>query len=135
VFWTAGFVLLTLLLQAPALPFVLRLTKLNLLPPNHQERRRRAVEALNAHTEESIANLMDDEDELMAGEPRGVWCNPGSDDGVTQGRALWGVRRRGDLVLTILQKHVLPPAATRPHTPHHGKGAALSNNTWTDCSR
>jgi NhaP-type Na+/H+ or K+/H+ antiporter len=67
VFWTAGFVLLTLLLNAPMLPWVLNATRLNTIPAKKLERRRRAVAALKGHTLEVIQRLRDDEDELLAG--------------------------------------------------------------------
>ncbi|KAF8065728.1 NHX8 [Scenedesmus sp. PABB004] len=67
VFWTAGFVLLTLLINAPLLPTVLRLTGLSDVPPKQLARRRRAVAALGDHTAAVLEQLRDAEDELLAG--------------------------------------------------------------------
>eukprot|EP00882_Tetradesmus_deserticola_P021824 GHRQ01023626.1.p1 GENE.GHRQ01023626.1~~GHRQ01023626.1.p1 ORF type:complete len:386 (+),score=167.11 GHRQ01023626.1:523-1680(+) len=68
VFWTAGFVLLTLLINAPLLPLVLHLTGLSKVPEKQLARRRRAAAALGAHTAEVLDQLRDAEDELLAGE-------------------------------------------------------------------
>eukprot|EP00879_Flechtneria_rotunda_P004544 GHRR01004799.1.p1 GENE.GHRR01004799.1~~GHRR01004799.1.p1 ORF type:complete len:1688 (+),score=648.93 GHRR01004799.1:153-5216(+) len=67
VFWTAGFVLLTLLINAPLLPTVLRLTGLSVVPPKQITRRQRAVAALAEHTAVVLDQLRDAEDELLAG--------------------------------------------------------------------
>lgn len=69
VFWTAGFVLLTLMINAPLLPTVLRLTGLSKVPDKQLARRRRAVAALGEHTATVLEQLRDAEDELLAGEP------------------------------------------------------------------
>ncbi len=67
IFWTAGFVLLTLLVNAPLLPRVLRWLSLNRIPDKQLRRRQRAIEALGEHTQEIIEELRDDEDELLSG--------------------------------------------------------------------
>eukprot|EP00775_Hariotina_reticulata_P013876 gene13876-13995_t len=67
VFWTAGFVLLTLLINAPLLPAVLRVTGLSEVPEKQLARRRRAVAALGDHTATVLEQLRDAEDELLAG--------------------------------------------------------------------
>ena len=67
VFWTAGFVLLTLLINAPLLPWVLRVTRLSVIPPKQLARRRRAVEALAEHTAGIIGELRSEEDGMLAG--------------------------------------------------------------------
>ena len=73
VFWTAGFVFLTLLVNAPMLPTLLRWTKLNAIPPRQLLRRRRAIEALEARTAEAVDELRTVEDELLSG-IGGVFC-------------------------------------------------------------
>lgn len=50
VFWTCGYVLLTLLLQAPLLPWCLKVLKLNTIPEKQLLRRQRAIKALEEHT-------------------------------------------------------------------------------------
>lgn len=66
-FWTAGFVLLTLMINAPLLPWVLRMTGLAAIPPKQLARRSRAVEALAEHTSAAIEALRGEEDEMMTG--------------------------------------------------------------------
>lgn len=77
VFWTAGFVLLTLLINAPLLPTVLRLTGLSKVPDKQLARRQRAVAALREHTTSVLEQLRDAEDELLAGmeRPANGACN------------------------------------------------------------
>jgi hypothetical protein len=67
VFWTAGFVMLTLLINAPLLPWVLRVTGLSAIPPKQLARRRRAVEALAEHTRAAVEQLRGEEDEMLTG--------------------------------------------------------------------
>lgn len=67
VFWTAGFVLLTLLVNAPLLPWVLKVTGLAAIPDKQLARRKRAVEALAEHTAAAIEELRREEDELLTG--------------------------------------------------------------------
>lgn len=70
VFWTAGFVLLTLLINAPLLPWVLRVTGLSAIPEKQLARRRRAVAALADHTASAIEQLRAEEEEMLTGEGR-----------------------------------------------------------------
>ena len=65
--WTALFVLCTLLINAPLLPKVLRVTKLDVIPDARLALRRRALRALDAHTASSVAGLRAEEDAMMAG--------------------------------------------------------------------
>lgn len=67
VLWTALFVLCTLLINAPLLPKVLRLTKLDVIPDARLALRRRALRALDAHTASAVAGLRSEEDAMMAG--------------------------------------------------------------------
>lgn len=68
VIWTAGFVLLTLLINAPLLPTLLRWTKLGEISQKQFKRRQRALEALKEHTVSAIEQLKEEEDELLSGE-------------------------------------------------------------------
>lgn len=65
--WTSGFVLLTLLINAPLLPIVLRLTGLATLGHHKVKMRGKAVRALERKTAEAIQILKDDEDEMLRG--------------------------------------------------------------------
>ncbi|CAL5219904.1 g1831 [Coccomyxa viridis] len=67
VMWTAGFVLLTLIVNAPLLPWVLRITGLSKVPDTKMRMRRRAVRALMSHTQNAIRDLRNDEDEMLRG--------------------------------------------------------------------
>lgn len=69
IFWTAGFVLLTLMVQAPMLPTVLRWVGLAKLPPGEVKRRRELVAALAEHTDEVLQELRQDEEMLSGGGP------------------------------------------------------------------
>lgn len=67
VMYTAVFVLLTLLIQAPMLPHILSWTKLDTIPLEHQIMRRKAVGLLLGGTHAAIESLQGDEEELMRG--------------------------------------------------------------------
>lgn len=67
VLWTALFVLCTLLINAPLLPKVLRVTRLDVVPDARLALRRRALRALDAHTASAVAGLRAEEDAMMAG--------------------------------------------------------------------
>jgi hypothetical protein len=73
IFWTAGFVLLTLMVQAPMLPAVLRWAGLAKLPPGEVKRRRELVAALAEHTDEVLQELRQDE-EMLSGGCSGAAC-------------------------------------------------------------
>ena len=59
--------LCTLLINAPLLPRVLRLTKLDVVPDARLALRRRALRALDAHTASAVTGLRAEEDAMMAG--------------------------------------------------------------------
>ncbi|KAI8472713.1 MAG: Sodium/hydrogen exchanger family-domain-containing protein [Monoraphidium minutum] len=67
VFWTAGFVLLTLVINAPLLPWVLRVTGLGAIPEKQLARRRRAVAALAEHSAAAMLQLKGEEEEMLTG--------------------------------------------------------------------
>eukprot|EP00884_Botryococcus_braunii_P003955 jgi/Botrbrau1/13560/Bobra.4_2s0018.1 len=69
VLWTALFVLTTLVVNAPTLPFFLRVLGLNTVSPIKLATRKRAVMVLSNHTEICIRNLRSDEDEMLRGMP------------------------------------------------------------------
>ena len=65
--WTALFVLCTLLINAPTLPFWMRVLGLDAVPEASLDLRRRAVGALRAHTGTVVESLRRDEDDGFAG--------------------------------------------------------------------
>ena len=67
VLFTVVFVLLTLLVNAPMLPWVLRWTGLSVVPQQHVKMRAKAVHLLAKHTEQILQELRDDEDEMLRG--------------------------------------------------------------------
>ncbi|BDA42347.1 probable Na(+)/H(+) antiporter NhaH at N-terminal half [Coccomyxa sp. Obi] len=67
VLWTAGFVLLTLVINAPLLPLFLRVSGLANVGDAKMRMRRRAVRAMLSHTSHSIRDLRNDEDEMLRG--------------------------------------------------------------------
>jgi len=67
VMFTAIFVMLTLLVNAPMLPRILRWTKLDAVPLQHQKMRRKALRMLLRHTDAAIDELRDDDDEMLRG--------------------------------------------------------------------
>lgn len=67
VLFTVVFVLLTLLVNAPMLTWVLRWTGLSLVPPQHVKMRKKAVQLLAKHTEQTLQELRDDEGEMLRG--------------------------------------------------------------------
>ncbi|KAL0021928.1 hypothetical protein WJX79_007439 [Trebouxia sp. C0005] len=67
VLWVAGFVLLSLIINAPMLPWIMRITSLNTVPEGKLRMRRKAVIALAAHKQEGLQQLKDDPDEMLRG--------------------------------------------------------------------
>ncbi|KAL0035986.1 hypothetical protein WJX77_010179 [Trebouxia sp. C0004] len=67
VLWVAGFVLLSLIINAPMLPWIMRITRLNTVPEGKLRMRRKAVIALAAHKQEGLQQLKDDPDEMLRG--------------------------------------------------------------------
>lgn len=67
VIFTVVFVLLTLLVNAPMLPRILRWTRLSIVPQQHVKMRAKAVRLLSKHTASALKELCDDEDEMLRG--------------------------------------------------------------------
>ncbi|KAK9819620.1 hypothetical protein WJX72_000338 [[Myrmecia] bisecta] len=67
ILWTAGFVLLTLVINAPLLPLVLRLTGLNKEPEAKKQMWLKASRAVVFHTTKTIERLRDEPDEMLRG--------------------------------------------------------------------
>jgi hypothetical protein len=61
------FVLCTLVVNAPLLPHVLRATALDVVPAARRSLRRKALTALDDHTDSTVASLRRQEDEMFAG--------------------------------------------------------------------
>jgi hypothetical protein len=65
--WTAGMVVLTLLINAPLMPSLLRWTGLAGVSPVKQRMRAKAQRVLLRYTDTAIRELQQDEDELLRG--------------------------------------------------------------------
>lgn len=65
--WTAGIVVCTLLINAPLMPLILRLTRLNETSPVKVRMRGKAARALLRYTGTAIEDLQHDEDEMLRG--------------------------------------------------------------------
>ncbi len=66
--WTAGVVTLTLLINAPLLPILIRWTGLAEVSPVKATMRARAARALVRYSKAAIHDLQHDEDEMLRGE-------------------------------------------------------------------
>ena len=92
--------LCTLLINAPLLPRVLRLTKLDVVPDARLALRRRALRALDAHTASAVASLRAEEDAMMAGvdwaRVRELTKVGGAGDFASFAEQAGGARREGD---------------------------------------
>ena len=65
--WTAGFVVMTLFINAPLLPWVMRKTGLAAIASVKRRMRAKAVRALVRFTNAAIEDLKDDQDEMLRG--------------------------------------------------------------------
>ena len=65
--WTAGFVVMTLVINAPMLPWVMRKTGLAAIASVKRRMRAKAVRALVRFTAAAIEDLKDDQDEMLRG--------------------------------------------------------------------
>ncbi|GMH41796.1 hypothetical protein BSKO_09706 [Bryopsis sp. KO-2023] len=65
--WTCGFTILTLLINAPAIPWLLRVTGLGTIPAIKQQSREKAHQAMISYTETVISHLKKDRDEMLRG--------------------------------------------------------------------
>ena len=71
--WTASFVVMTLVINAPLLPWVMRKTGLAAIASVKRRMRAKAVRALVRFTSAAIEDLKDDHDEMLRGAPATVW--------------------------------------------------------------
>ena len=65
--WTAGFVMMTLFINAPLLPWVMEKTGLASIASVKRRMRAKAVRALVRFTNAAIEDLKDDQDEMLRG--------------------------------------------------------------------
>lgn len=65
--WTAGVVVLTLLINAPLIPLVLKWTGLSQVSPVKAKIRAKAARAFTRYTENAVKELQNDEDEMLRG--------------------------------------------------------------------
>lgn len=68
--WTSGFVVLTLVVNAPLVPWLLRMTGVAESGVVKRRMRAKAARALVHYTHSAIDDLKQDEDEML----RGAWC-------------------------------------------------------------
>lgn len=65
--WTAGVVVLTLLINAPIIPYLIQWTGLSEISSLKTEIRAKAARALLKYTKTAIHDLQHDEDEMLRG--------------------------------------------------------------------
>ncbi|KAL3141541.1 Son of sevenless 1, variant 2 [Trebouxia sp. C0010 RCD-2024] len=65
--WTAGIVVLTLLVNAPLIPMLLKWTGLSQVSPVKAKIRAKAARAFSRYTENAVDELKNDEDEMLRG--------------------------------------------------------------------
>lgn len=65
--WTAGIVVLTLLVNAPLIPFLLKWTGLSQVSPVKAKIRAKAARAFSRYTDNAVEELKNDEDEMLRG--------------------------------------------------------------------
>ncbi len=72
--WTAGIVVLTLLVNAPLIPVLLKWTGLSQVSPVKAKIRAKAARAFTRYTQNAVKELKNDEDEMLRGMLlRGLW--------------------------------------------------------------
>ncbi len=71
--WTASFVVMTLVINAPLLPWVMRKTGLAAIASVKRRMRAKAVRALVRFTSAAIEDLKDDHDEMLRGATATDW--------------------------------------------------------------
>ena len=71
--WTAGVVVLTLLINAPLIPLVLKWTGLSQVSPVKAKIRAKAARAFARYTQNAIKELQNDEDEMLRGESHSLF--------------------------------------------------------------
>ena len=65
--WTAGVVVLTLLVNAPLIPLLLKWTGLTEVSPVKAKIRAKAARAFTRYTQNAVTELRNDEDEMLRG--------------------------------------------------------------------
>ena len=66
--WTAGIVVMTLLVNAPLIPVLLKWTGLSQVSPVKAKIRAKAARAFTRYTQNAVKELKNDEDEMLRGE-------------------------------------------------------------------
>ena len=66
--WTAGIVVMTLLVNAPLIPLLLKWTGLSQVTPVKAKIRAKAARAFSRYTDNAVEDLKNDEDEMLRGE-------------------------------------------------------------------
>ena len=66
--WTAGIVVMTLLVNAPLIPVLLKWTGLSQVSPVKAKIRAKAARAFTRFTQNAVKELKNDEDEMLRGE-------------------------------------------------------------------
>lgn len=66
--WTAGIVVMTLLVNAPLIPLLLKWTGLSQVSPVKAKIRAKAARAFTRYTQNAVKELKNDEDEMLRGE-------------------------------------------------------------------
>ena len=75
--WTAGIVVMTLLVNAPLIPLLLKWTGLSQVSPVKAKIRAKAARAFTRYTQNAVKELKNDEDEMLRGEaPVGFLGSP-----------------------------------------------------------
>ena len=72
--WTAGVVVLTLLINAPLIPLVLKWTGLSQVSPVKAKIRAKAARAFARYTQNAIKELQNDEDEMLRGQSHSLFA-------------------------------------------------------------
>ena len=69
--WTAGIVVMTLLVNAPLIPLLLKWTGLSQVSKVKAKIRAKAARAFTRYTENAVDDLKNDEDEMLRGKQKG----------------------------------------------------------------
>ena len=100
--WTAGIVVLTLLVNAPLMPVLLKWTGLAKVSPVKRRIRAKAARALQRYAVQALQELQADQDEMLRGRPL--------DGCKLTGDALWS-NLQSKLALHLCQPCTYPVAA------------------------
>ena len=103
--WTAGIVVLTLLVNAPLMPVLLKWTGLAKVSPVKRRIRAKAARALQRYAVQALQELQADQDEMLRGRPL--------DGCKLTGDALWPTLH-SKLAMLLCQTCTYPVASYRP---------------------